>query len=110
MDAAVARPCAAPAAGFPASPALALDAAPELLLLLMPGVALLGLSAASSKLRVLATVLQLVLLMRGVVQLRVELAVLLLPSPKWPVPILLPNARPAGPEELLLLRVEGVGR
>jgi hypothetical protein len=79
------------------------------LVLLMPGVVLLGLSAASSKLRVLATDLQLVLLMSGVVQLRVELAVLLLLSPKRPVPILLPNARAAGPE-LLLLRVEGVAR
>jgi hypothetical protein len=100
--------CAAPAGGFPASPALALAAAPALLLLLVPGVALLGLSAASSKLRVLATDLALVLLMRGVVQLRVELAVLL-PSPKRPVPILLPKARAAGPE-LPLLSVDGVGR
>jgi hypothetical protein len=105
MEAAVARP----AAGFPARLALGLDAAPVLLLLLMPGVVLLGLPAASSKLRVLATVLQLVLLMRGVVQLRVELAVLLLPSPKRPVPILLTNARAAGPVELLL-RVDGVVR
>jgi hypothetical protein len=109
MDAAVASACAAPAVDFPARPALGLGAAPELLLLLMPGVALLGLSAASSKLRVLATVFALVLLMRGVVQLRVELAVLLLPSPKRPVPILLPNARAAGPEELLP-RVDGVVR
>lgn len=108
MDAAAARPCAAPAVGFPARPSLGLDAAPGILLLLMPGVVLLGLSAAASKLRVLATDLQLVLVMKGVVQLREELAVLLL-SRKRPVPILLPNARPAGPE-LLLLSVEGVVR